>query len=78
MWWSGWIPEPPCLVVAVPIRLVSPDINADLAVNLQDIALFAMAWPPLAYDARADLNGDGLVGLVDLARLAEHVGHECQ
>ena len=78
VWGSGWIPEPPCLEIAVPIRLVSPDMNADLLVNIQDVALFAMAWPPLPYDVHADLNGDSIVGLQDFARLAQHFGHHCE
>lgn len=78
LWSSGYIPEPPCIVIGVPIRLVSPDINADLVVGLQDLALFAAAWPPNPYDVRADMNGDSVIGLVDLAHFADHFGHSCQ
>jgi hypothetical protein len=78
LWATGWIPEPPCLAIEVDIRLVSPDIDGDLMVNLEDLSLFAMAWPPLPFDARADLNGDLMIGLVDLAIFADHYGHSCE
>jgi len=76
LWASGMMPEPPCIVVEINVRLVSPDINGDLKVNLLDFALFAMAWPPAAYDYRFDFNGDSMIGLVDLALMAGHFGHE--
>jgi hypothetical protein len=75
LWWSGMIPEPPCLSIEVGIRLLSPDINGDLSVNLLDFALFGAAWPPGPYDPRVDYNGDSMISLVDFARFGEHFGH---
>jgi hypothetical protein len=77
LWATGWIPEPPCIVAQLDVRLVSPDISGDLVVDLTDLSQFAMAWPPMPYDPRADLNGDAVVGLVDLSLVSQHFGHRC-
>ena len=76
-WGTGFIPEPPCLANEVVIRVVSPDMKADLEVNLVDLAAFAMAYPPNAYAPEADMDGNGLVGLQDLSFFAHHYGHSC-
>lgn len=77
LWNMGGIPLPECWLQHAPITLVSPDINADLVVDIIDTAVFAMAYPPRPYDPRVDLNGDGAIGIVDLAEFAAHHGHRC-
>ena len=54
----------------------SPDLNADLAVNLTDVVLFAgMFYGP--YDETGDFYHDGALNLSDIVILAQHMGHEC-
>jgi len=43
------------------------DVNADCAVNGDDLAQLLAAWGPCAAPCAADLNGDGSVGGDDLA-----------
>jgi hypothetical protein len=62
------------------IQVRSPDINADLVVNLQDLAIFASCFPPQPYDTCCDFDCNATVNLQDLARFAFHFGppgHEC-
>ena len=61
----------------LPLVFVSPDMNGDLAVDLNDLAIFAASFPPNDYAKQADLNGDGVIALVDVALLAKHWGHSC-
>jgi len=73
---------PICWDQSAPITLVSPDINADLNVNLQDFAAFALRYPNAIepnrpYDPHIDFNGDGILGLVDYALFAQHMNHVC-
>jgi hypothetical protein len=52
----------------------SPDINGDGTVDLIDLTLFAMAYPPQPYDHCIDYNCDGDITLPDLAMFAFHFG----
>jgi hypothetical protein len=70
---------PPCWEQYVPLVLVSPDINADLAVDIVDLSIFAAGFPSSSkpYDPRLDFDGDGTVGLVDLYYFSVHWQHRC-
>ena len=58
----------------LPLRMVSPDLDGNGAVNLADISIFAGAYFG-PYDWRADFNGDGSINLADIPILASHLGH---
>ena len=45
------------------------------AVNLHDLAPFALAWLSNPYDYCADFDCSGAVALPDLALFAQHRGH---
>lgn len=70
---------PICWEQYVPLVLVSPDINADLVVNIVDLAIFAVGFqsPPKSYDVRFDFDGDGTVGLIDFYYFSLHWQHSC-
>lgn len=63
--------------LCLPFAIRSPDINGDLMVSIQDLAIFAQSYPPQPYSQCVDLNGDGTIGLQDLALFAAHFGHSC-
>jgi hypothetical protein len=54
------------------------DINGDLRVSLADLVLLAHAYGSrvggAGWNANADLDGNGVVGLLDLVNLALHYG----
>ena len=50
----------------VPVSLVSPDLNADLRVDLSDWATFVMDWMTPGFDFRIDLVPDGVEDLADM------------
>ncbi len=52
----------------------SPDLNADCRVDLSDIARFASLYMG-GIGRCADLNGDGILNLVDVVILTNHIGH---
>ena len=58
------------------LRLVSPDLNGDRVVSLNDIPLFAQAFAG-AYALRADLHTDGAINLTDIPLLARAMGAHC-
>ena len=60
----------------LPLKFTSPDINGDLAVNLQDLAILAPDFYS-GYNFRSDLNGDGLLNLTDIYIFAQHLGAHC-
>ncbi len=67
--------------LVLPIKVRSPDINADLHVNIADLALLAAAYPPAPYQERCDMNCDGVINVADLGLFATHYGppgHQCQ
>jgi hypothetical protein len=69
----------PCPIVGLPITVVSPDLDADLNVNLTDFALFSFRFPspPAQYDYSCDYDADGDIDLVDYAIFALHWQHHC-
>ncbi len=57
----------------------NPDLNHDGIVNLQDLALFKIAYaaynsPAHTYTPNADFNGDGKIDTADLAILESYMG----
>jgi hypothetical protein len=60
----------------LPFRVVSPDFDADLVVDLVDIGAFAQSYGT-AYDLRFDLNFDGVISLPDIGEFARHLGEGC-
>jgi len=80
LWYTGYIPEPPCLVVEVPVHIKSPDINGDLVVDKLDFTIFGNAWEILGqpYDVRADMDGNGVINTVDFSKFGQHYGHHCE
>jgi hypothetical protein len=60
----------------LPLEFTSPDINRDLVVNLQDLAILAPDYYS-GYNFRSDLNGDGDINLSDIALFAQHLGAQC-
>jgi hypothetical protein len=60
----------------VAIRFNSADINADGAVDLTDLALFASDFYE-AYAYRSDFNWDGTLNMSDLAKFATGLGSSC-
>jgi len=59
------------------IRVVSPDINGDLQVNLADVSDFAVDFASPAGAPRSDMNHDGAVNLADVGVFAAHLGASC-
>jgi hypothetical protein len=57
----------------IAMRFNSPDINADLQVNLIDVVLFTQDFYG-DYAYRSDFVWDGVIDLLDLAVLAESFG----
>ncbi len=66
--------DPTGVVLGMTQSINSPDMNADGIVNLGDVALFANAFFG-TYSPCADYNVDGVLDLVDLGILAQHLGH---
>jgi len=60
----------------LPLKLNSPDINADLVVSMQDVPILAADFYT-GYTFRCDLNGDGALNLSDIAVFAKHLGAQC-
>jgi len=60
----------------LPLKINSPDINGNLVVNLQDLAILAPDFYS-DYNFRSDLNGDGLLNLTDISIFAQHFGAQC-
>lgn len=61
----------------LPLAVVSPDINADGAVNNIDIGPFAVVYLGGGTDPRMDFNGDGRVTNVDFTLFGIHYMHAC-
>ena len=60
----------------LPLRITSPDINGDLVINLQDLAILASDYFS-DYNFRSDLNGDSYLNLSDIYIFAQHLGAHC-
>jgi hypothetical protein len=65
------VPYPP-----LPLRTVSPDINGDLTVDLLDVVLLGADFHS-GYNLRSDLHCDGVLNLLDLVVLGQHLGAAC-
>ncbi|NIO00753.1 MAG: hypothetical protein GTO42_01220 [Candidatus Latescibacteria bacterium] len=79
VWYLVHLVNQDCMMSYVPLVLVSPDINADLAVDLVDFSIFAAGFPSPSkpYDPRLDFDGDGSVDIVDFSLFAQHWLHRC-
>jgi hypothetical protein len=55
---------------------VSPDINGDLRVDLQDTGYFSQDLF-FAYHLRSDFNGDGTIDLTDAGFMIAAIGADC-
>lgn len=66
---------------ALPIRVVSPDVNADRVVNVSDVGTFAGDFSAAATTGtvafRSDLNFDGVINISDIGIMAQHIGEVC-
>lgn len=65
---------------AYPIHVRTPDLDGSLLIDMVDLAVFAMHFPPQAYESCCDFDVDGDVDIVDLATFAQHFGppgHSC-
>lgn len=60
----------------VPLYIVSPDINGDLRVNLQDTGFFCEDLF-FDYHLRSDFNGDGTIDLTDAGFMGASIGKHC-
>jgi hypothetical protein len=58
------------------LRVVSPDLDGDRVVDLVDIGLFAMDYLG-GYALRSDLHADGVLNLLDIAIMVQHLGAVC-
>ncbi len=74
---NGWAADDYCrdgtLFPPFAMRFNSPDINADLQVNLIDVVLFSQDFYG-AYHYRSDFVWDGEIDLLDLAVMAQSQG----
>ena len=59
------------------IRLVSPDLDGDLKVDLSDVYLFASDYLSGQNPSRSDFVWDGVLNLSDLIVFADHVNAQC-
>jgi hypothetical protein len=66
----------PLLGPPLPLQINSPDINADLRVNLSDLTPFTEDYFG-TYHFRSDLHHDGVINLSDVTILAEWMGRGC-
>jgi hypothetical protein len=74
----------PCTtpVYCFNVKVRSCDLNGDLLMNSQDVAIFSSHYPPTGtYDTCSDFDCNTIINSQDLARLAFHYGppqHKCQ
>jgi len=59
------------------LKFNSPDLNADLVVNLTDVSGFAQDFFSHTYAFRSDFHFDDVVNLSDLSVMADAVGNTC-
>jgi hypothetical protein len=57
--------------LAAAVNLAAPDVDCDGDVDVADVQQVAAAWAG-AYDPRVDLNGDGVLNVLDLSFAAGH------
>jgi hypothetical protein len=73
---------PECVATTcVDIQIVSPDLNANCAVNLSDLGIFGLSYNKIEgqpnYNDCCDLNDDSKCNLSDFAFMGEHYQHVC-
>jgi hypothetical protein len=61
---------------SLPIRVNSPDITADLMVNLGDVGPFSTNLNGV-YNFRSDFFPDGVINLADVGILSQFLGASC-
>jgi hypothetical protein len=68
-----------CDALCLPLLAVSPDIDANLLVDVVDLGLFAISYtsPPKPYVACLDYNCDGAIDLIDFSLFSQHYLHAC-
>lgn len=71
-----WVSGAPLASPGINLRFNSPDINGDLHVNLQDVAIFASDYF-VGYHFRSDFYRDGSIDLRDVAILAQKMAAGC-
>ncbi len=68
--------------ICLDIVIVSPDLNADGAVNLSDLSFFGQSYNhelrQPEYNPCTDYNDDDWCNLSDFAYFGEHYQHECR
>jgi hypothetical protein len=74
--------DPQCISpICLDVVIVSPDLNADSAVNLSDLSIFGQSYNHQSgqqeFNPCCDYNDDGWCNLSDFAFFAEHYLHEC-
>lgn len=70
-----WVSGLPSISGPLDLNFVSPDINGDLVVNLNDFSLFGQDYNSSA--RRSDVVPSGLVDLADFARFGQHYNESC-
>lgn len=76
------VDAPACVATTcVTMVIVSPDLNADCAVNLSDLGVFGLSYNKSTgapgYDPCCDFNDDSSCNLSDFAFIGEHYQHVC-
>lgn len=76
------VEQPGCVdVQCVDIQIISPDMNADCAVNLSDLGVFGLSYNKNlgnpSFNSCCDLNDDDKCNLSDFAFMGEHYQHVC-
>ena len=68
-----------CPPICLSLDVRSPDLDADLDVDLVDFSLFAPSFPspPSPYNSCCDYDCDGDIDLVDFSIFAQHWQHHC-
>jgi hypothetical protein len=67
-----------CPATCLTYRIMSPDINCDLIVDIIDLALFAPVYlKTQPYTTCMDYDCDNTIGLIDFAIFGIHYLHKC-
>ena len=70
-----WVSGIPSDTGPLTLDFVSPDLNGDLVVNLNDFSAFGVDFGSAAF--RSDFNHDGTVNLNDFSTFGQHFGDTC-
>mgnify|MGYP003571949765 FL=1 len=68
-----------CAPLCLPILVKSPDLDANLLVDVVDLGLFSLQYtsPPRGYQTCLDYDCDGTIDLVDFSLFSQHYLHSC-